>query len=109
MRATPPQNAVQELVDRIVSLFDPQRVILFGSCARESFSKGSDVDLLVVMEVNESKRATAMEIDRALADREIPLDLVILTPEEYEGQRRMVGSIAKPAAEEGRVVYERVA
>lgn len=102
-------KAVQKLIDRIVSMFEPQRVILFGSHAQGTPAGDSDVDLLVVMEVQESKRATAMEIDRALADRDVPLDLVVLTPEEYEKQRGIVGTIARPAAEEGQVVYERVA
>ena len=97
------------MIHRIVSMFEPQRVILFGSHAQGAPASDSDVDLLVVMEVQKSKRATAMEIDRALADREIPLDLVVLTPEEYEKQQGIVGTIAKPAAEEGQVVYERVA
>jgi predicted nucleotidyltransferase len=106
---TESHQALQKMIHRIVSMFEPQRIILFGSHAQGVPESDSDLDLLVVMEVQKSKRATAMEIDRALADRGIPLDLVVMTPEEYEKQRRIVGTITKPAAEDGQVVYERVA
>lgn len=107
---TPPvQDAIAEMVRRIVSRFNPDKIILFGSHARGEAGPDSDVDLLVVMPVHGSKRQKAIEIDGALADRRIPLDLIVVRPEEFERARDQIGSVLRPAALEGRVLYDRAA
>lgn len=97
---------VESAVERIVEQFHPAKVILFGSHARGSAGPDSDVDLLVVMNVKESKRHQAVEIDLALADRTFPLDVIVVTPEEFERYRNVVGHILYPVAREGKVLYD---
>ena len=65
-------------------------------------------DLLVVMHVQGSRRRMATEIDLALADRTLPLDVIVVTPEQFERDRDQIGTIIRPAANQGKVVYERV-
>ncbi|MBH0185089.1 MAG: nucleotidyltransferase domain-containing protein, partial [Nitrospira sp.] len=48
------------MVRRIVERFHPERVILFGSHARGTAGPQSDVDLLVVMQAQGSKRRCAV-------------------------------------------------
>lgn len=105
----PVQEMIAEMVRRIVSRFNPDKIILFGSHARGKPGPDSDVDLLVVMSVKGSKRQKATEIDGALADRTIPLDLIVVTPEEFERARDQIGSVLRPAALEGLVLYDRAA
>jgi len=93
----------------IVGQFAPERIILFGSCARGTVTFDSDLDILVVMRVEGSERAKANEIDLALADRTVPLDLVVVTPEQFERQKNALGTIVREAVLEGRVLYERAA
>ena len=45
---TPTPEIVDQMVRRIVERFDPERIILFGSLARDEARADSDVDLLVV-------------------------------------------------------------
>jgi len=97
---------VESAVERIVEQFHPAKVILFGSHARGSAGPDSDVDLLVVMDVKESKRRQAVEIDLALADRAFPLDVIVVTPEEFERYRDVVGHILYPVVREGKVLYD---
>lgn len=103
------QDVLAEMVRRIVSQFHPDKIILFGSHARGEAGPDSDVDLLVIMPVEGSKRQKAIEIDMALADRKIPLDLLVVTPEEFERARHQIGAVLRSAALEGRVLYDRVA
>lgn len=103
------QEAIDEMVRRIVERFDPEKIILFGSYARGAAGPDSDVDLLVVMRFEASRRGLASAIDVALWDRKLPLDLIVVTPEELERDRDRVGTIVRPALREGRVLYERVA
>ena len=101
-----PVTDVDSAVERIVEQFHPAKVILFGSYARGWAGPDSDADLLVVMEVKGSKRRQAVEIDLALSDRTFPLDLIVVTPEEFERYRDVVGHILYPAVREGRTVYD---
>lgn len=103
------EETIAEMVRRIVTQFHPDKIILFGSHARGEAEPDSDVDLLVVMPVEGSKRRKATEIDGALADRTIPVDLIVVTPEEFERARHQIGSVLRPAALEGLVLYDRAA
>lgn len=102
-------QVVNDMVERIASAFDPDRVLLFGSYARGTAEEGSDVDLLVVMPVVGSRRSLATEIDRLLIDRMIPLDIIVVTPEEFERNQSQVGTAVRSAVQGGQVVYERAA
>ncbi len=100
---------IGDMVRRIVMRFRPEKVILFGSRAAGRADADSDVDLLVVLRVEGSVRKKAMEIDLALADRTLPLDLIVVTPEQFERERESIGSVVRPAAREGKVLYDRAA
>jgi uncharacterized protein len=56
MRATTPQECIDEAVRRIVESFHPDKIILFGSHAWGTAGIDSDADFLVVMPVSGSKR-----------------------------------------------------
>jgi predicted nucleotidyltransferase len=103
------EKILDEVKRRIVPRFNPQRIILFGSYAGGQPGPDSDLDLLIVMEVEGSTRQKANEIDMLLADRSIPMDFIVLTPEQYERQKKMVGSIARQIEQEGKVIYEHAA
>ncbi len=103
------QAKIGEMVRLIVEIFDPDRIILFGSFASGTADGDSDVDLLVVMPMTTSKRKQAAQIDLALADVGLPKDVIVVTPEEVEKYRDVVGSIIYPALREGKVLYERAA
>jgi len=103
------QKKIEKMVQRIVERFHPEKIILFGSHARGTAGPDSDVDLLVVMHVQGSRRQKATEIDFSLSDREIPLDLLVVTPEQFDRDRDMIGTVIRPAAREGKVLYERAA
>jgi len=99
-------TSVGEAVNRIVEQFHPAKIILLGSHARGSAGHDSDVDLLVVMDVKDSKRKRAVEIDLALSDRTFPLDLIVVTPEEFEKYRDVAAHLVYTATREGKVVYD---
>jgi predicted nucleotidyltransferase len=104
-RAT--REKIEAMVRRIVERFDPEKIILFGSHARGTAGPDSDVDLLVVMPVEGSKRNKAIEIRVALHDIRVPKDIIVTTPEEFAWRKEVVGTIERPAAREGQVLYAR--
>jgi len=66
----------------------------------------SDVDILVVCSFSGKRRHLMLEMDRALRGLNLARDIMILTPEEFELDRHIPGTIARPAWKEGRVLYE---
>jgi predicted nucleotidyltransferase len=101
------RGQIAEMVDRIIERFEPERIILFGSHARGEAGADSDVDLLVVMPVKGSKREKAVEIGVALHDFPVPKDVLVVTPEEFQRRKEIVGTVERPADREGKVLYAR--
>jgi transcriptional regulator with XRE-family HTH domain len=102
---------VNDTIDRmarvIAERFHPERIILFGSHARGTASPDSDVDLLVVMEVEGSKRRTGARIGAELHPFRLPKDIVVTTPRAFEARRHVPGTLERTAALEGRVLHVR--
>jgi predicted nucleotidyltransferase len=96
---------IDTMVRRIVEQFRPAKIILFGSYANGTARPDSDVDLLVVMAVRGSRHKKAVEIGVALHDIEIAKDLIVVTPEEFEWRKDIIGTIEWPAVREGQVLY----
>lgn len=101
------RKTIERMVQRIVKRFDPERIILFGSHARGGAGPDSDVDLLVVMPVSGSKREKQLEIRLALRQFHIAKDIIVTTPEEFAWRKEIPGTIERPAAREGKVLYAR--
>jgi len=101
------QRTINRMVRRIVKRFDPDRVILFGSHARGTAGPDSDVDLLIVMSVAGSKREKQLEVRRALHEFKVSKDIIVTTPEDFVWRKEIPGTIERPAAREGKVVYVR--
>ena len=101
------QAVVDTMEERIEAGFQPARILLFGSRARGTDNRWSDVDLLVVLDEVEDKRRAAVEMDRALGDLSVRKDIVVTTHEEIARRGHVVGSVLRAARREGKVVYER--
>jgi predicted nucleotidyltransferase len=101
------QEKIDKMVHRIVKKFKPEKIVLFGSYARGTPKRDSDVDLLVIMPISGSKREKRIEIGVALHDIRIPKDIIVATPDEVERRKNLVGTIIRPALEEGKVLYGR--
>ena len=100
-------QTIDEMVRRIVRQFRPEKIILFGSHARGAGGPDSDVDLLVVLPVQGSKRKKAVEIYKLLAGIGVPKDVIVVTPEDIEKYKDLAGNIIGPALSEGKILYER--
>jgi uncharacterized protein len=100
-------NLIGEAVRRIVSQFDPERVILIGSHATGTARPESDIDLVVVMPVTGSRHKKIVEIGVSLHGIGAAVDVYVTTPEEYAWRKDVPGTIEYPSALEGRVLYAR--
>jgi predicted nucleotidyltransferase len=96
------------MVKRIVQKFDPEQIILFGSQARGGAGPDSDVDLLVVMEVEGPKLEKCLEVRGAMGDFPVPIDVIVTDPAEFAWRKDVVGTVEWPASREGKVLYARL-
>lgn len=101
------QGTLDEIVKRLVTKFEPTKIILFGSQARGTADDKSDVDLLVICPLAKNRRELWLEMDRSLIGLKLARDIIILTPEEYEVDRHIPGTIARPASMEGKILYDK--
>jgi len=89
---------IDEMVRKIVERFDPERVILFGSHARGTAGRDSDVDLLVVLRVSGSKRQKQLELRLALRKFPAAKGYHRDSPEEFAWRHEIPGTSERPAA-----------
>lgn len=73
---------VQRTLQRLITAFAPERVILFGSYAKGTVRARSDVDLLVVTNLDGSKDPHQRRADQLASDCFPPVDVVLATPAE---------------------------
>jgi len=101
------KETLTEIARRLVEGFHPEKIILFGSQARGTADERSDVDIMVICTVKDNRRALMLDMYDKLDEMGVAKDIVILTPEEFEIDRQIPGTIARPAWKEGKVLYER--
>jgi len=97
-----------ELLDPVVAYFRPLRVILFGSRARGDFGPESDIDLLVV--VDDDTSAEKLTLRAGYASRRSyheAADVIPVREATFLKKARIAGTLARAAARDGVVVYER--
>lgn len=76
-----------------------EKIILFGSRAKENYKKESDYDFIIV-----SKDFKDIPIFRRMEmvlDIKEDIDVICLTPEEFEREKNFLGSIVSYALKEG--------
>lgn len=101
------QAMLNSVRDRLVEGFHPVRIILFGSQARRQADTRSDLDLLIICAFEGSRRELMLKMDRSLKGLGIARDILVMRPEEFERDKDIPGTIARPASQEGVVLYER--
>jgi uncharacterized protein len=100
------EGDIQALADKIAAQFHPERIVLFGSYARGTPHEDSDIDLLVVMDVDRPRYKLAGKIRAALTAK-FPIDVVVRSPEDYAASS--LDLIVRDALESGRVLYSKAA
>jgi predicted nucleotidyltransferase len=97
-------SQLREIVVRIVRVAQPQKIILFGSAAREGARPDSDLDILVVKD-GVKRRALAGLIYRSLIGVGRAIDIVVASSEDIIRYGNSPSLVLYPALREGRVIY----
>ena len=97
---------IRAVVKQIATLFNPEKVILFGSYAYGKPKPESDVDLLVVMNTPLRPSEQAAQIVRAI-DYHFGMDLIVRRPQQIAERIALGDSFLREITEKSKVVYAR--
>ena len=100
-----PQEVLDTIIQRVVEVAQPERIILFGSAARGDMGPHSDVDLLVVKSGEFDQSRLVGDIYLHLHGVGQAVDVLVVTPEQVERYRDTHYLIIAPALREGQEVY----
>ena len=97
---------LREMVSKIVKHFHPDKVILFGSRAWGEPTGESDLDILVVMDIDGSPIRKAAEISRIARPKFRPMDIIVRAPDEIEHRIKIGDQFVRRIMNKGKVRYE---
>jgi predicted nucleotidyltransferase len=100
------EKKIQEVADKIVQEFQPEKIILFGSWAWGEPTEDSDVDLFVVKETTDNRK-TAREIDGSIFPRPFPMDLFVYTPKQLKKELSFEEPFITKVSKKGMLLYEK--
>jgi len=98
---------IEQIVNHVVAVADPKKVVLFGSYARGEARPTSDLDLLVIADSTIPRHRRSAPLYGALSKILLPMDIVVFTPEEVQEWSRVRQAFVTTAVREGRVLYEK--
>lgn len=104
-------TVLNEMVRAIELAVAPEKIIVFGSYARNASSTTSDVDLLVIEREPFGKGCSRMaelaRIRSALSKFRIPKDVLVYSEADIAELQSLPGHVVHECLRDGRVLYER--
>ena len=100
------ESNFDDIIKRLIDLYKPNEIFLYGSYAWGKPTADSDIDLFIVL--NHSDKSQAERIRdglRLLKDIKLPLDLLVLTENEIEERKKHPSTLVFKIINEGRKLY----
>ena len=99
---------IEEVKNRLVSVYQPEAIYLFGSYAWGVPTEESDLDLLVVVDAsNEKSHRRSIQGQRVLWGLGISKDIFVYTKDEFAARVAHVSTLPYKVKHEGKVLYAR--
>ena len=98
---------IDEIVNRIASSYNPDKIILFGSYARGNYSENSDLDFILIKETTAPKHRRGVEVRKLFFGLPIPMDFKIYTSAEFNNELANKYSFLSSAIKGSKILYER--
>ena len=98
---------LRRIVDTIVTNFDPDKVVLFGSRARGNAGVDSDYDICILKRNVGHRRKLAQGVYRSLYGTGLAVDVIVESPELFDELKDTPGLIYREIARYGEILYDR--
>lgn len=94
------------MVRRLVEIYHPERIYLFGSVARGEATADSDYDLMVVVPDDSAPALKHHQLGyRALREIGVPRDIFVSTSSDFNKQLHLKASFPSTVVREGILLY----
>ncbi len=102
------ETELNNIVEQLIRLYKPDKIILYGSLANDDINEGSDIDLFLIKE-----NVPDIGVDRirqldTLINYKLATDFVVYKPEELKKRLQMADPFVKKILERGRVIYNAI-
>jgi len=101
------RDKISEIVNKIASGYNPDKIILFGSYATGNPNEDSDLDLFVIKDTDLPRPMRAVQVRKMLYGAMIPIDLIVYTPKEIDESKENRYSFVYKVLNTGKTLYER--
>lgn len=101
------EQIINDLLDLIREIYDPQEVWLFGSQARGDWKNESDIDLMIVGRKAGGAKRGEIYVQATRRKIRASFDAVFITAEDFEKSRDDEKSLIGIAVKEGQKIYSR--
>lgn len=100
------EKEVQSVVRQLIRLYQPEKIILFGSLTGGNIKEGTDIDLFII-----KKDIPDLGVDRirqldALIEYRLATDFIVYKPEEVRQRLELGDPFVRSILEEGEVLYD---
>ena len=100
------REEVQNIVEQLVKVYDPEKIILFGSLLVKNKAP-RDIDLFIIKKNPPHLGVERVrELDRTIKYK-IATDFVVYTPEEVRRREKLQDPFIRTILEKGDVLYEK--
>lgn len=100
-------DEIERVATRIAVKANAERVILFGSYARDEANDGSDVDFLIIAQSDLPRFKRSRELYKLFRPYPFGMDILVYTPQEVERGARSRLSFISTVLREGKTLYDR--
>ncbi len=101
------KNMIEYMLTNLIDQYQPIKVILFGSYATGNFDEDSDIDLLIIKETQERFIDRWCAVGKILEGTHpsVPVDTLVLTPQEVEKRVSGGDQFILEILEKGKILY----
>lgn len=100
-----PETTLKNILEKVIQVARPVKIILFGSGASGTMGPNSDIDLLVVVPPGTHRRQTAQKIYQSLMGTGFATDAIVVTEDDLKVYADHPGMVIRLALKEGKIVY----
>lgn len=116
------KKEIKRVVKKIINNYQPEKIVLYGSCARSLYPSSkrikdrqmdlkseSDIDLLIIKKSRQLPRQRITDVLNILwtLDLEAPVEPVVLTPQEFSRYTNNKHFFIEEILKQGKILYEK--
>ena len=100
------ESMINEVKQRLINLYDPVAIYIFGSYAWGHPDEESDLDLLVVLDhYTKNRHQTLVDGHKALMDLDLCKDIIVYSQEEFVDCSQDKTSLCNKVVKQGKQIY----